>query len=110
MRGHTIVCGDDALAMRIIKELTTSGTSVTTLQTPEGLAAAGIADANAVICADDDDALNLEIALLARQANPAVRVVARLANSVLREAMAQDNGAGAILDVADLAAASVVEA
>ncbi|HEX3545070.1 MAG TPA: NAD-binding protein [Mycobacterium sp.] len=110
MRGHTIVCGDDALAMRIIKELTTAGTSVTTLQTPEGLAAAGIADANAVICADDDDALNLEIALLARQANPAVRVVARLANSVLREAMAQDNGAGAILDVADLAAASVVEA
>jgi len=63
-----------------------------------------------VICADDDDALNLEIALLARQANPEVRVVARLANSVLREAMAQDTAPGAILDVADLAAASVVEA
>src|SRR4029077_4036657 len=68
------------------------------------------AGALAVICADDDDALNLEIALLARQANPEVRVVARLANGVLREAMAQDNGPGAILDVADLAAASVVEA
>ena len=39
-----------------------------------------------------------------------MRVVARLANGVLREAMAQDNGPGAILDVADLAAASVVEA
>jgi Trk K+ transport system NAD-binding subunit len=39
-----------------------------------------------------------------------VRVVARLANGVLREAMAQHNGAGAILDVADLAASSVVEA
>ena len=39
-----------------------------------------------------------------------MRVVARLANSVLREAMAQDNGPGAILDVADLAASSVVEA
>jgi Trk K+ transport system NAD-binding subunit len=37
-------------------------------------------------------------------------VVARLANGVLREAVAQDNGAGAILDVADLAAPSVVEA
>ena len=110
MRGHTIVCGDDALAMRIIKELTTAGTRVTTLQSPEGLAAAGIADANAVICADDDDALNLEIALLARQANPDVRVVARLANDVLREAMEQNSGPGAILDVADLAAASVVEA
>ncbi|HYZ68001.1 MAG TPA: NAD-binding protein [Mycobacterium sp.] len=110
MRGHTIVCGDDALAMRIIKELTTAGTTVTTLQTPEGLAAAGIAEAKAVICADDDDALNLEIALLARQANPDVRVVARLANGVLREAMSVDNGPGAILDVADLAGASVVEA
>ena len=110
MRGHTIVCGDDALAMRIIKELTAVGTSVTTLQTPEGLAAAGIADAIAVICAGDDDALNLEIALLARQASPDVRVVARLANGVLGEAMSADNGPGAILDVADLAAASVVEA
>jgi Trk K+ transport system NAD-binding subunit len=74
------------------------------------LAAAGVEDATAVICADDDDALNLEIALLARQLNATVRVVARLANSVLREAMAVSNGPGAILDVADLAAPSVVEA
>jgi Trk K+ transport system NAD-binding subunit len=37
-------------------------------------------------------------------------VVARLGNSVLREAVALGNGPGAILDVADLAAASVVEA
>jgi voltage-gated potassium channel Kch len=110
MSGHIIVCGDDALGMRIVEELNTTGTRVVTLQAPEGLAAAGVADAQAVICADDDDGLNLEIALLARQANPNVRVVARLANSVLREAMAQDNGPGAILDVADLAASSVVEA
>src|SRR6516164_7344540 len=44
------------------------------------------------------------------QANPDMRVVARLANGVLREAMAQDNGSGAILDVADVAASTVVEA
>ena len=37
-------------------------------------------------------------------------MVARLANAVLREAVAADNGPGAILDVADLAAPSVVEA
>ena len=36
--------------------------------------------------------------------------MARLANTVLREAMADDIGPGAILDVADLAAPSVVEA
>src|SRR6478736_8246814 len=110
MSGHIIVCGDDALGMRIVEELNNAGTRVVTLQAPEGLVAAGVADAQAVICADDDDELNLEIALLARQANPDVRVVARLANSVLRTAVAEDNGAGAILDVADLAAPSVVEA
>src|SRR5262245_3120078 len=110
MSGHIILCGDDALGMRIVEELKNAGARVVTLQTPEGLTSAGIADAQAVICADDDDALNLEIALLARQANPDVRVVARLANGVLREAMAQDNGLGALLDVADVAASSVVEA
>jgi Trk K+ transport system NAD-binding subunit len=110
MRGHAIVCGDDVLPMRIVEELNNAGMTVVRLQEPEGLAAAGVADAVAVICADDDDALNLEMALLARRANPKVRVVARLANTVLREAMAESNGPGAILDVADLAAPSVVEA
>ena len=110
MHGHIIVCGDDALGLRIVEELNTAGATVLTVQTPDGLAAAGVADAQAVICADDDDELNLEIALLARQASPDVRVVARLANGVLRDAMARDNGPGAILDVADLAASSVVEA
>jgi Trk K+ transport system NAD-binding subunit len=110
MAGHFIVCGDDALGIRIVDELTNAGARVASVQSPDDLAAAGVADAQAVICADDDDDLNLEIALLARQANPTVRVVARLANSVLRTAVAEDNGAGAILDVADLAAPSVVEA
>ena len=96
MHGHTIVCGDDALAVRIIDELNNAELSVVPLQSPEGLEAAGIAVADAVICVADDDALNLEIALLARQANPRVRVVARLANTVLREAMAGGNGPGAI--------------
>jgi Trk K+ transport system NAD-binding subunit len=110
MRGHTIVCGDDALGIRIVEELQSAGTDVVVVDSAEGLAAAGVADATAVICADDDDDLNLQIALLARQFNPSVRIVARLANSVLREAMALSNGPGAILDVADLAAPSVVEA
>jgi Trk K+ transport system NAD-binding subunit len=110
MQGHIIVCGDDALALRIIDELTTTGVSLARVQSPAELPDAGIAAATALICADDDDALNLEVALLARQANPRVRVVARLANGVLREAMADGNGPGAILDVADLAAPSVVEA
>lgn len=110
MRGHTIVCGDDALGLRIIEELQNSGTDVVVVDGAKALAQAGVADATAVICADDDDALNLEIALLARELNSDVRVVARLANGVLREAVALGNGPGAVLDVADLAAPSVVEA
>ncbi len=110
MRGHIIVCGDDALAKRIIDELNDAELSVVPLQTPTALHAAGVGSAHAVIAASGDDAVNLEVALLARQANPAVRVVARLSNSVLHQAMADTIRPGAVLDVADLAAPSVVEA
>jgi Trk K+ transport system NAD-binding subunit len=107
--GHIIVSGDDALATTIVDELTNAGASVVKLAAAE-LADAGVARALAVVCAGDDDGTNLEIALLARRANPDVRVVVRLDNDVLRGAMAANNGPGAILDVADLAAPSVVEA
>jgi voltage-gated potassium channel Kch len=110
MRGHIIVCGDDALALRIVEELNNAGTSVVMLASAAELANAGVARATAIICVADDDATNLEIALLARKANPTLRVVARLNNSVLREAVAAGNGPGAILDVADLAAPPVVDA
>jgi Trk K+ transport system NAD-binding subunit len=110
MRGHIIVCGDDALAMRIIGELSDAELSVVPLARPDGLAAAGVSSAHAVIAASGDDAVNLEVALLARQANPEVRVVARLSNTVLHQAMTDGIGPGAVLDVADLAAPSVVEA
>ncbi len=110
MVGHTIVSGADALAVRITEELRNAGTAVTVIDHADQLAAAGIATATAVVCVGGDDAENLEIALLARQFSPTVRVVARLANGVLRDAMSAGNGPGAILDVADLAAPSVVEA
>jgi len=110
LRGHMIVCGDDALAERIAGELSGGGAHVVRVAAVTELESAGIAAATAIVCAGSDDAVNLEIALMARQLNSAVRVVARLGNSVLREAVAVRNGPGAILDVADLAAPSVVEA
>ena len=106
---HIIVSGDDALATTIAEELMNAGASIVKLSTAE-LADVDFGRVSAVVCAGADDASNLEIALLARKANPDVRVVARLANDVLREAMAADNGPGAMLSVADLAAPSVVEA
>ncbi|OBJ19364.1 NAD-binding protein [Mycobacterium colombiense] len=108
-RRHIIVSGDDALATTIAEELNRAGATITKLHSEE-LAGADLARASAIVCAGDDDAKNLEIALLARKTNPHVRVVARLGNDVLRGAVAADNGPGAILDVADLAAPSVVEA
>ena len=116
MQHHIIVSGDDALATTIVEELERAGAHVVKLGAGDlttmcdVLESANIADALAVVCAGDDDAANLEIALLARRSNPSVRVVARLANDVLRAAMAADNGPGAILDVAELTAPSVVEA
>ncbi|MGA8123689.1 MAG: NAD-binding protein [Mycobacterium sp.] len=112
---EVIVSGGDALTTTIIDELKSAGVVVVKLQPSEGdtdadLADAGVANALAVVCAGNDDAANLEIALLARKANPNVRVVARLGNDVLREAVGGDNGPGAILNVAELAAPSVVKA
>ena len=118
MHHHIIVSGDDALATTIIEELKRAGARVVKLDNTEladagvarSLARAEITRAIAVVCAGDDDATNLEIALLARRANPNVRVVARLTNDVLRAAVADDNGPGGIFNVAELAAPSVVEA
>jgi Trk K+ transport system NAD-binding subunit len=110
MAGHTIVCGSDALAGRIADGLRDAGSVVVPCVDADGLTDAGITDAAAVVCVGANDAVNLEVALLARQLNHDVRVVTRLANSVLREAVTIGNGPGAVLDVADLAAPSVVEA
>jgi voltage-gated potassium channel Kch len=110
MQGHIIVSGDDALATTIVDQLNSAGAHIVRISAAAELADAGISQALAVICAGDQDATNLEIALLARKANSKVRVVAKLSNDVLRSAVAADNGPGAVLDVADLTAPSVVEA
>jgi Trk K+ transport system NAD-binding subunit len=105
-----IVCGDDALANTIIDELRGAGARIIRITSAADLLGAGVHRARAVVCAGPNDAVNLEIALLARRFSPNVRVVARLADSVLREAVEAVSGPGAILNVADLAAPSVVEA
>jgi Trk K+ transport system NAD-binding subunit len=113
-----IVSGDDALATTIVEELKRAGARVSRLldsdlagtRVKTELARAGVAHAAAVVCAGDDDATNLEIALLARKANPHIRVVARVANEVLREAVSADDRLSVVLGVADLAAPAVVEA
>ena len=110
MHREIIVSGDDALAKTIAEELRGAGARIIQINTAADLLGAGVHRARAVVCAGPDDAINLEIALLAREYSSDVRVVARLSNDVLHEAVDAVNGPGAILDVADLAAPSVVEA
>ncbi|OBG25794.1 NAD-binding protein [Mycobacterium sp. 852002-51057_SCH5723018] len=105
-----IVCGDDPLSKTIAEELRGAGARIIKINTAADLLGAGVHRARAVVCAGPNDAVNLEIALLAREFSQNIRVVARLANDVLRGAVAAVNGPGAILDVADLATPSIVEA
>lgn len=104
-----IVGGDDPLSKTIAEELRAPARG-SSRSTPPPICSAPGFIARAVVCAGSNDAVNLEIALLAREYSPNVRVVARLAHDVLREAVTAVSGPGAILDVADLATPSLVEA
>jgi Trk K+ transport system NAD-binding subunit len=131
LKGHVIVCGLDGVGLRIVEQLALSGVPTVVVdespapalaqmiaawevqlvtgpaRTEETLTSAGLADAVAVICAQDDDLSALETALLTRRLRPDVRVVAQLANPAVGRAVRQ---AGvAVLDVAGLSAPSIVE-
>ena len=129
--GHVIVCGLDDVGLRIVEQLAPSDVRTVVVEnnpapalarmidtwdvslvtgptrSEETLRAAGLDDAIAVICAQDDDLSALETALLVRRLRPGVRVVAQLTNPAVGRAMRQ---AGVrVLDVAGLSAPSVVE-
>jgi Trk K+ transport system NAD-binding subunit len=129
--GHVKVCGLDGVGLRIVEQLVPSGVRTVVIddnpapaltrmidawgvalvtgptRAEETLTAAGLDDAVAVICAQDDDLSALETALLVRRLRPEVRVVAQLTNPAVGRAMRQ---AGVrVLDVAGLSAPSVVE-
>ena len=130
-KGHVIVCGLPGLGLRIVEQLALSGVpavvvddnpapalarmldawGVTLITGParaeEKLKSAGLSEAIAVICAQDDDLSALETALLTRRLRAEVRVVAQLTNPAVGRAVKE---AGvAVLDVAGLSAPSVVE-
>ncbi len=128
------MCGLDGIGARIAEQLSRAGESMVVLSefigpgraaalqseavsvvAPAGsvastLTAAGIDRAKAVVCVTGDDLRNLELALLARQERPDVRVVTQLGNRAIGRAMRDGGGPGAVLDVAALAAPAIVEA
>ena len=130
-QGHVIVCGLPDVGLRIVEQLALSGVPAVVVdddpapalarmlaawgvplitgpaRAEETLMSAGLPEAIAVICAQDNDLSALETALLARRLRAEVRVVAQLTNPAVGRAVKE---AGvAVLDVAGLSAPSVVE-
>ncbi len=131
-RGHVIVCGLHGVGLRIVELLNASGVPTVVVdddpdlrlarnligwgiphiagnsRSAGTLAEAGLAGAEAVICALDDDLRTLETALLTRELRADVRVVVQLGNPAVGRALARISVS--MLDVAGLSAPSIAEA
>lgn len=101
-RHHTVVCGLGRIGASVVSHLVSQGMPVVAIERSEdapgvlrarrlkvpviiaeatdaeALDQAGLDQADAVLCVTDNDAANLEIALVAKHANPQVRAVTRL--------------------------------
>ncbi|HEY3941364.1 MAG TPA: NAD-binding protein [Acidimicrobiales bacterium] len=134
LRGHVIVCGLAGVGFRTVEQLHLAGVPVVVVDDEpdprrvrlvaswgvphvvgdarlgDGLFEAGLSGAVAVVCTSSSDLHTLETALRARELRPDVRVVAQLANPSVGQALRRVTGARGVLDVAQLAAPSFVEA
>jgi Trk K+ transport system NAD-binding subunit len=132
--GHIVVFGVHGVGRRIVKQLAAAGRRVIVVdpaatsverdeidrwhveyltgsgQNVDILKAANIQDAMAVVCATNDDLINIEIALLVREMSKTVRVVVQMGNSSVAEALQHIVKPGGVFDVAELATTSFVEA
>jgi len=135
-RDHLIVCGEDALARRVVEELTTRyGQSVTVLlrSQDQGLGpqiaslprvrviertelnsdaftAAQVGSAGALALLGQDDLGNFHAALRAQELNPELRLVVRIFNTRLGERMNSFFTDCAVLSGSSMAAPSFVAA
>lgn len=132
--GHVVVCGCGGVGLRTVEQLHNAGVTVVVVTDPteldpvadrllsgwdipriagrprEALLEAGLETASAVVCVPEDDLRSMELALLARRMRPDARLVVRIGNAAVGRALADVTGPGSVLDVAELAAPSVVEA
>jgi Trk K+ transport system NAD-binding subunit len=130
---HVIVCGLGHTGYRIASALQTLGYSVTALEQAssrlgqrlarEGvsvqvadfnrrvaLTQAGIEQAQAIVACSDDDMLNLETALRARELDPDIRIVIRAFEEGLGQRLSQAFGIDAVYSTSALAAPAFVQA
>jgi Trk K+ transport system NAD-binding subunit len=134
LRDHTIVCGLSPLGVRIVEQLHQAGAPVVVLddnadhrltaqlalwgvpcvtgspRQAEALTEIGAPHADAVVCVEENDLHALEAALVAHEVAPRARIVTQITNAAVRRALAEVTGAGTVLDVADLAAPTIVQA
>jgi Trk K+ transport system NAD-binding subunit len=135
-RGHLVVCGEDALACRVIEELTTRyGQPVTVLLgsqsqgcgpriaalprvrvieqaelSADAFSAARVQSAQALALLGQDDLGNFHAALRAQELNPELRLVVRIFNTSLGERMHTFFHDCAVLSGSSMAAPSFVAA
>jgi Trk K+ transport system NAD-binding subunit len=132
--GHVIVCGLQGVGLRMVEQLHQAGVDVVVVDEEAEprlvriveaweipfivgspriggfLDRAGLAKARAVVCAERTEVETLETALLVSERRPDIRVVVQLANAAVGAAVGDVTGPGTVLDVASLAAPSIVEA
>lgn len=131
---HVIVFGFTGVARRIVRHLLNAGQQVAVIEpklsleeradiqrwgawyvegtgtSESSLKTLRIESAIAVLCVHDDDLRNIELALLVREISPTIRVVVYAANAAVGRAMHAIASPGAVLDVAQLASSSFLEA
>jgi Trk K+ transport system NAD-binding subunit len=134
VQGHVIVCGLHGVGLRVVEQLHLAAVPTVVVddrpdprleravaawgvphlrgdaREPATLVAAGLDGAVALVCVESDDLLTLEIVLHARELRPGLRVVMQLTNPAVGRAVAEVTDEGGVLDVAAIAASSVVEA
>jgi Trk K+ transport system NAD-binding subunit len=130
---HVIVCGLGHAGYRIANTLLSLGYAVTALERESGrlgqrladqgvpvqvadfcrravLTGAGVERARAIVVCSDDDMLNLETGLRARELNPDVRVVLRIFEEELGRRLSRTFGIDAVYSTSALAAPAFVGA
>ena len=134
LHDHVVVFGFQGVGRRIVRQLSSTSHRVIVIDpdadatqqedlqrwgvdylagyghSEDTLKAAAVADAIAVLCVTDDDVSNIRLALLVRDLADDVRIVVRMANASVGRALQPVTRPGAVLNVAELASASFVEA
>lgn len=128
MKGHTVVCGLGRLGFRVVRHLRREGREVAVVERkpdsefvaeiedldvpvvvgdatkPVVLKRANVEGARAILVLTDDDLVNLDVGLAAREVNPGIKVVLRLFDESLADKVKRALGVEAAFSTSALAA------